>query len=190
MDIVVPRNTKIPVVDKYNIFETAYDFQEKALIKVYQGERVQVKDNDLLGKFQVEGVTKKKAGEVKFKINFNIDVNSLLTVTADEIIDYKEGDNNLKLKKSNKNLKVKEYRNKLSEDEIERRIEELNKLTDIQKEIDEAVRERVNLQMACQRLGLNNKLAKEYFNWSRKNPNQKKEVYRKKREEIEKLMNQ
>ena len=190
MSVVVPRNTKIPVVDKYNIFETAYDFQEKALIKVYQGERVQVKDNDLLGKFQVEGVTKKKAGEVKFKINFNIDVNSLLTVTADEIIDYKEGDNNLKLKKSNKNLKVKEYRNKLSEDEIERRIEELNKLTDIQKEIDEAVRERVNLQMACQRLGLNNKLAKEYFNWSKKNTDEKKEVYRKKREEIEKLMNQ
>ena len=83
----------------------------------------------------------------------------------------------MKLKKSNKNLKVKEYRNKLSEDEI-------------QKEIDEAVRERVNLQMACQRLGLNNKLAKEYFNWSKKNTDEKKEVYRKKREEIEKLMNQ
>ena len=96
----------------------------------------------------------------------------------------------MKLKKSNKNLKVKEYRNKLSEDEIERRIEELNKLTDIQKEIDEAVRERVNLQMACQRLGLNNKLAKEYFDWSKNNKNEKKEVYKKKREEIEKLMNQ
>ena len=44
--------------------------------------------------------------------------------------------------------------------------------------------------MACQRLGLNNKLAKEYFDWSKNNKNEKKEVYKKKREEIEKLMNQ
>jgi len=165
MSVIIKRNTKIPT-KQYDTFETAYDYQTSALIEIYQGERVQVKDNFEVGKFTINNIQKKKAGEVKFKVTFSIDVNSILTVTAEE------------LNTSNKNkLIVKEERIKLSDEEVEKKIEEFQKLSEIQKQKDEAVKEKVNLQMICLKLMSTNQKAKEIYEWSRKNPNEKKEVY-------------
>ena len=115
-------------------------------------------------------IFKKKAGEVGFKVTFNIDVNSILTVTAEEI-------NNSNKSKNQNKLVVEEERIKLSDEEVEKKIEEFQQLSENQKERDEAVKEKVNLQMICLKLMSTNKKAKEIYDWSRKNPNEKKEVY-------------
>ena len=169
MSVIIPRNSTIPVKKSSN-FQTASDYQTSALFEVYQGERVQVKDNFEVGKFLVNNIQKKKAGEVGFKVTFNIDVNSILTVTAEEI-------NNSNKSKNQNKLVVEEERIKLSDEEVEKKIEEFQHLSEIQKQRDEAVKEKVNLQMICLKLMSTNQKAKEIYDWSRKNPNEKKEVY-------------
>ena len=165
MSVIIKRNSTIPI-NKSEIYETASDYQTSALFQVYQGERVQVKDNFKVGDFTVTNIQKKKAGEVKFKVTFDIDVNSILTITAQEL-----NTNNKKI------LPVKEEKIKLSDEEIEKKIEEFNQLTQMQKDKDEAVKEKVNLQMICLKLMSTNPKAKEFYDWSRKNPNEKKDVY-------------
>ena len=169
MSVIIPRNSTIPVKKSSN-FQTASDYQTSALFEVYQGERVQVKDNFEVGKFLINNIQKKKAGEVGFKVTFNIDVNSILTVTAEEI-------NKSNKSKNQNKLVVEEERIKLSDEEVEKKIQEFQQLSEIQKERDEAVKEKVNLQMICLKLMSTNKKAKEIYDWSRKNPNEKKEVY-------------
>ena len=66
MSVIIKRNTKIPT-KKYNIFETSCDYQTSALIQIYQGERVQVKDNFEVGKFTVNNIQKKKLGKLNLK---------------------------------------------------------------------------------------------------------------------------
>ena len=181
MDIVVPRNTKIPITNKSKTYVTAADYQDKVLIEVYQGERVQVKDNSFIGEFLVEGLQKKKAGEVSIKVNFNVDVDSILNVNAEEIVKGKK-----KGEASKNKIQVKEYKKNLSDQEIENRVEQLKNLTEEQKENDLATVERVNLQMLCLKM-MSNEKAKEYYNWSVKNKNERKEQYIKRRKELENL---
>ncbi len=181
MDIVVPRNTKIPITNKSKTYVTAADYQDKVLIEVYQGERVQVKDNSFIGQFLVEGLQKKKAGEVSIKVNFNVDVDSILNVNAEEIVKGKK-----KGEASKNKIQVKEYKKNLSDQEIENRVEQLKNLTEEQKENDLATVKRVNLQMLCLKM-MSNKKAKEYYNWSVKNKNERKEEYIKRRKELENL---
>ncbi|WKT45714.1 hypothetical protein QSH57_010588 [Fusarium oxysporum f. sp. vasinfectum] len=52
---LINRNTTIPT-KKSQVFSTAADFQTAVEIKVYQGERELVKDNKLLGNFQLVGI--------------------------------------------------------------------------------------------------------------------------------------
>ena len=58
MSVIIPRNSTIPVKKSSN-FQTASDYQTSALFEVYQGERVQVKDNFEVGKFLVNNIQKK-----------------------------------------------------------------------------------------------------------------------------------
>ena len=83
MSVIVPRGTKIPVkITK--AYETAYDYQEVISIGVYEGEKKYVKDNHLLGEFQLVDIPIKPKGEVKDDVTFQIDENGILIVTAVE----------------------------------------------------------------------------------------------------------
>lgn len=68
--------------DNTKTYHTLNDFQEEFEIEVFEGENIFVKDNNLQGKFRIKNLPKKKAQEVEFDVNFKIDTNGILTVTA------------------------------------------------------------------------------------------------------------
>jgi L1 cell adhesion molecule like protein len=56
MSVIIPRNTTIPV-KKDRIYTTCDDNQSNVLIQVYEGEGAMTKDNNLLGKFMLGGIS-------------------------------------------------------------------------------------------------------------------------------------
>merc|ERR1712217_256999 len=69
MQKLIERNSTIPT-DKSQDFTTAEDYQEDVDIKVYEGERTFVKDNNYLGKFTMKGLPKTLRGVPKIKVTF------------------------------------------------------------------------------------------------------------------------
>ena len=53
-------------------------------IAVFEGERTLVKDNHLLGMFDLAGIPPAARGVPQIEVTFEIDENSIMTVTAHE----------------------------------------------------------------------------------------------------------
>ncbi len=83
MSKVINRYTKIPV-QVTKTFYTAHDYQTSIKFPVYEGEYENTEFNHFLGIFKIFDIPIKKKGEVSFEVTFDIDVNSILTVTAVE----------------------------------------------------------------------------------------------------------
>ena len=78
---LINRNTTIPT-KKSQVFSTAADFQTAVEIKVYQGERELVKDNKMLGNFQLVGIPPAHRGVPQIEVTFDIDADSIVHVHA------------------------------------------------------------------------------------------------------------
>lgn len=78
---LINRNTTIPT-KKSQTFSTAADFQTAVEIKVYQGERELVRDNKLLGNFQLIGIPPAHRGVPQIEVTFDIDADSIVHVHA------------------------------------------------------------------------------------------------------------
>ena len=78
---LINRNTTIPT-KKSQIFSTAADFQTAVEIKVFQGERELVRDNKLLGNFQLTGIPPAHRGVPQVEVTFDIDADSIMHVSA------------------------------------------------------------------------------------------------------------
>ena len=98
---LIPRSTPIPYNNK-GIIYTVRDNQDTALIEVFEGEKEIDRDlnNLFLGKFEISGFPRRKAGEVKIEVKIEIKDNSILEVTAEEM-------NNDKTDKNQKILIIK-----------------------------------------------------------------------------------
>ncbi len=84
MDVLIPRNSKIPT--KVGRQYTTYvDGQGSMRISVFQGERDLVKDNRKLAEFNLTGIPGMPAGLPKVEVNFLINADGILVVTAKEL---------------------------------------------------------------------------------------------------------
>jgi molecular chaperone DnaK len=79
---LIPRNTPLPV-SKSELFSTCYDNETEIKVTAYQGEGVLPEENTLIGDFLVEGLSKVPMGN-QVVINFALDLNGMLQVTATE----------------------------------------------------------------------------------------------------------
>merc|ERR1711871_1180863 len=64
---IIERNTVIPT-KKAQIYSTTHDNQSTVAIEVYQGERAQVKQNVMLGKFDLTGIPPAKRGVPQIEV--------------------------------------------------------------------------------------------------------------------------
>ncbi|KAI0919026.1 hypothetical protein AcW1_003488 [Taiwanofungus camphoratus] len=81
MTKLIQRNTTIPT-KKTQTFSTAADGQTAIEVKIYQGERELVRDNKLLGNFNLVGIPPAPKGVPQIDITFDIDADGIVHVTA------------------------------------------------------------------------------------------------------------
>nr|GEY18104.1 probable mediator of RNA polymerase II transcription subunit 37c [Tanacetum cinerariifolium] len=83
MLVIIPKNTRIPTSMKTIVHSIAN--KTSAGIRVFQGEGVKVNDNLLLGLFNFRGLTPGTNGCSRIEVCFNLNVDGILLVSAEEI---------------------------------------------------------------------------------------------------------
>lgn len=123
---LITRNTTIPT-KKSQVFSTAADFQTAVEIKVYQGERELVRDNKLLGNFQLVGIPPAHRGIPQIEVTFDIDADSIVHVHAKD-------------KSTNKDQSITIASGSgLSDSEIEQMVQDSEKYAEADKERKAAI---------------------------------------------------
>jgi molecular chaperone DnaK len=81
MTRLIEKNTTIPT-KKSKVFSTAADSQPAVSIHVLQGEREMVSGNKTLGRFELTGIPPAPRGVPQIEVTFDIDANGIVDVSA------------------------------------------------------------------------------------------------------------
>jgi len=83
--VVIKKNMNIPTSNT-RIFGTSEDNQKIASVTVFEGERILANDNHKLGEFYITNIDPAPAGKMKFEIIFDITADSILKVSAKDLL--------------------------------------------------------------------------------------------------------